>query len=107
MTRHAQLTPLRLVATIALSLLVTPMRAAANDVLMEWNQIALAASAAQGPVPQVRTRAVVHVSVHDAVNAVSCDYRIYLAIGCGAWGAAEAGAIGAGPGALGGVIPAQ
>ncbi len=45
MTRHPQLTPLRLVATIALlvGLLLTPMRAAANDVVMEWNQIALAA----------------------------------------------------------------
>ena len=82
MTRHPHLTPLRLVATITVSLLVTPMRATANDVVMEWNQIALAASAAQGPVPQIRTMAVVHVSVHDAVNAITCDYRTYLPIGC-------------------------
>ena len=62
MTRHPQLSPLRLVATIALlvGLLLTPMRAAANDVVMEWNQIALAATAAQGPVPQIRSMAIVH-----------------------------------------------
>ena len=107
MTRHPQLTPLHLVAAIALSLLVTPMRATANDVVMEWNQIALAASAAQGPVPQIRTMAVVHVSVHDAVNAITCDYRIYLAIGCGAWGSPEAAAIGAAHRALVGLFPAQ
>ena len=63
MTRHPHLTPLRLVATIALpvGLLLAPMRATANDVVMEWNQIALAATAAQGPVRR-SIMAIVHVS---------------------------------------------
>ena len=52
---------------------------------MEWNQIALAATvtAGQGPVPQIRTMAIVPVSVHDAVNAITCEYGTYLSIHCG------------------------
>ena len=109
MTRHPHLIPFRLVATIALpvGLLLAPMRATANDVVMEWNQIALAATAAQGPVPQIRSMAIVHVSVHDAVNAISCTYRTYLALGCGPWGTADAAAIGAAHRALVGLFPAQ
>ena len=61
-----------LIATTALvaGLLLTPVLASADDVVMEWNQIALAATvtAGQGPLPQVRTMAIVQVSVHDAVN---------------------------------------
>jgi hypothetical protein len=80
-----------LIAATALlvGLLLTPIRANANDVVREWNQIALAATvtAAQGPVPQIRTMAIVHVSMHDAVNAITCDYRTYLSIQCGPWGA--------------------
>jgi hypothetical protein len=39
--------------------------------------------------------AIVHVSVHDAVNAITCDYRTYLSLRCGRWGTPEAAAIGA------------
>ena len=64
---------------------------------MEWNQIAYAAtvSAGQGPVPQIRTMAIAQVSVHDAVNAITCDYQTYLSLRCGPWGTPEAAAIGA------------
>ena len=51
--------------------------------------------------------AIVHVSVHDAVNAISCNYRTYLALGCGPWGTPEAAAIGAAYRALVGLFPAQ
>ena len=48
-----------LVATAALatSMLLTPVPARADNAVLEWNQIALAATvtAAQGPLPQIRT----------------------------------------------------
>ena len=97
-----------LTATALLAgLLFMPIKAYAEDVVMEWNQIALAATAGQGPVPQIRTMAIVHVSVHDAVNAFTCDYRTYLSIPCGPSGAPEAAAIGAAHRALAGLLPAQ
>ena len=51
--------------------------------------------------------AIVHASVHDAVNAITCDYRTYLPIGCFPWGTPEAAAIGAAYRALVGLFPAQ
>ena len=76
---------------------------------MEWNQIALAATvtAGQGPVPQIRSMAIVQVAVHDAVNAITCGNRTYLSITCGPWGSPEAAAIGAAYRALVGLFPAQ
>ena len=98
-----------LATTMLVALLLTSVSAGADDAVMEWNQIALAATvtAGQGPVPQIRTMAIVQVSVHDAVNAITCDYRTYLSIRCGPWGAPEAAAIGAAHRALAGLVPAQ
>jgi hypothetical protein len=94
---------------LLMGLLLTPVRASAADAVLEWNQIALSATvtAGQGPIPQIRTMAIVHVSVHDAVNAISCDYQTYLSIRCGPWGEPEAAAIGAAHRALVGLLPAQ
>jgi hypothetical protein len=101
----------RLVVRIALivAVLFTPIGASAGDAVTDWNQIALAATttANQGPIPQIRTMAIVHVSMHDAVNAITCDYRTYLSIRCGAAGTPEAAAIGAAHRALVGLLPAQ
>jgi hypothetical protein len=96
----------------ALSVIVFLTSAAparADDAVMEWNQIALAATvtAGQGPVPQIRTMAIVQVSVHDAVNAITCDYRTYLPIHCGRWGSPDAAAIAAAHRVLVGLLPAQ
>ena len=102
-------TPRPLITTGALAaLLLAPLAAgASDDVVLEWNQIALDATvtAGQGPVPQIRTMTIVQVSVHDAVNAITCDYRTYLSIRCGPWGAPEAAAIGAAHRALAGLVP--
>jgi hypothetical protein len=102
----------RLVATagMVLGLFVTSPAAHEADAVLEWNQIALAATvtAGQGPVPQIRTMAIVHVSVHDAVNAVSRRYKTYLDIDRIRWGAsADAAAIAAAHHALVSVFPAQ
>jgi hypothetical protein len=98
-----------LIAALPLIVFLTSAPARADDAVMEWNQIALAATvtAGQGPVPQIRTMAIVQVSVHDAVNAITCDYRTYLPIHCGWWGSPEAAAIGAAHRALAGLLPAQ
>ena len=52
------------IAALPVTVLLTPASARADDAVMEWNRIALAATvtAAQGPVPQIRTMAIVQVS---------------------------------------------
>jgi hypothetical protein len=94
-------------AALLAGLLLLPVPASAEDAVMEWNQIAVAATAALGPVPQIRSMAIVQVSVHDAVNAITCQYRTYLSIPCGAWGSPDGAAIGAAHRALVGLFPAQ
>jgi hypothetical protein len=84
--------------------------AAASDAVMEWNQIALAATvtANQGPLPQIRSMAIVHVSVHDAVNAITGDYTTYLGVGSRTGGPSpDAAAIGAAHYALVKLFPSQ
>jgi PAP2 superfamily len=81
-----------------------------NDVVMEWNQTALAATvtAGQGPVPQIRSMTIVQVSVHDAVNTISAKHSTYLAAGPAPAGAsAEAAAIAAAHRALVTLFPLQ
>jgi hypothetical protein len=95
---------------VLLNLLVTSSAARADDVVLEWNQIALAATvtAGQGPVPQIRSMAIVHVAVHDAVNAITRDYQTYQRVSRISWGlSADAAAIAAAHTALVGLLPAQ
>jgi hypothetical protein len=82
----------------------------APDPVLEWNRIAFDATvtAAQGPVPQIRTMAIVHVAMHDAVNAISRKYETYLDVRRRPWSASqEAAAIAAAHHALAGLFPAQ
>ena len=91
-------------------LLVTAVPVAASDAVLEWNQIALAATitAGQGPVPQTRSMAIVQVSMHDAVNAITHQYETYLSHAAPPVGAdPEAAAIGAAHAALIRLFPAQ
>jgi hypothetical protein len=107
------LTRIRFGTTIAAFLLscsLAPPAGAVGDPVMEWNRIALAATttAGQGPVPQARTMTIVHVAVHDAVNAITGQHRTYLSHGVAPAGAsAEAAAIAAAHGALVTVFPSQ
>jgi hypothetical protein len=101
--------PFAVATFFAFVLLASVPAVAADDAVMEWNQIALAATVAagQGPLPQVRSMAIVQVSVHDAVNAITCDYRTYLPLPCARWGHPDAAAIGAAHRALVGLFPTQ
>jgi hypothetical protein len=97
-------------AAVLVGLLATCPTARASDAVTEWNQVALAATvtANQGPLPQIRSMAIVHVSIHDAVNAVTREYETYLNIGRHPWvGSADAAAIGAAHYALASLFPPQ
>jgi hypothetical protein len=96
-------------AVVAVGLLATCPQARASDTVGEWNQIALAATvtANQGPLPQIRSMAIVQVSVHDAVNAITQQYDTYLNIS-GRWEAsADAAAIAAAHHVLVNLFPPQ
>lgn len=70
-------------AIIGWGLLGTPAPASAGDPVMEWNQIAqnLIVIPALSPVQQTRAMAIVHVAVHDAVNAFTNQYERYSHVG--------------------------
>jgi hypothetical protein len=80
------------------------------DTVMEWNEIALAATvtANQGPLPQLRTMTIVQMAVHDAVNVITRQHRRYLSYTHPQAGAsAEAAAIAAAHRTLATLFPAQ
>jgi hypothetical protein len=56
--------------------------AQANDVVLEWNQHAVALTllpaSALAPVQQTRVMAIFHLAVHDAVNGITGEYETYL-----------------------------
>ena len=71
-----------------------------QDPVMEWNEeavrLTLLPSSGLAPVQQTRTMAIVQVSVHDAVNGITRQYRTYLPSGPTPAGASpEAAAIAA------------
>ncbi|MGE5837913.1 MAG: hypothetical protein ACM4AI_25800, partial [Acidobacteriota bacterium] len=104
---------LRLIIATAVLLLggsLTPHAIALGDAVMEWNQIALAAtvSAGQGPLPQSRSMTIVQVAVHDAVNGITNKHDTYLPYGPAPAGASpEAAAIAAAHRALSTLFPSQ
>lgn len=80
------------------------------DVVTEWNQqavnLTLLPASAQAPVQQTRTMAIVHVSIHDAVNGITKEYATYLEPEAPPEGAsAEAAAIAAAYHALRNLFP--
>jgi hypothetical protein len=111
----------RLVGTsIALSLLLVYERGAAqathgkglgymtsDDVVLQWNAIAVATIGAQPPFPSTRLMATVQLAVFEAVNAISGKYEPYLGTIAAAAGAStEAAAITAAHGVLKAFFPA-
>src|SRR3982750_3569238 len=80
--------------------------------IMEWNQNALQATTMttppQGALVQIRSMAIVHASMHDAVNSITREYQTYLAPTPGSVGASpQAAAIAAANYALTQLFPAQ
>jgi hypothetical protein len=64
---------------IGLCILAAPALARAGNPVLEWNDIArqLVVVPALTPIQQTRAMAIVHVSVHDAINAVTGEYALY------------------------------
>lgn len=89
---------------------VTPAFAAADDPVLQWNDIAQAfiVVPAFTPVEQTRAMAIVHAAMHDAVNAVTGQYERYLAEPSAPAGISpEAAAIGAAYVAVRGVLNSE
>ena len=100
-------------STAVLFCLSLARTAAAGDTcspVMEWNQYALQATvtAGQGALPQIRSMAIVHASMHDGVNSITGEYRTYLPASAAFAGASpEAAAIAAAHYALTQLFPSQ
>jgi hypothetical protein len=78
-----------------------------DDVVLEWNEIAVATIGAQPPFPSTRFMAMVELSVFEAVNAITGRYEPYLGTLMAPAGAStEAAAITAAHGVLKALFPA-
>jgi hypothetical protein len=64
---------------IALWLCWMPASAAADDLVLRWNDIAARTATATNPFLQARHGAVVQLAVFEAVNAITGEYESYLA----------------------------
>jgi PAP2 superfamily protein len=85
-------------AAVAICVLAAPALAHAGDPVMEWNDTArrLTVVPALSPVQQTRVMAIVHVAMHDALNAITTEYEQYHATASAPVGATpEAAVIGA------------
>jgi hypothetical protein len=102
-----------LLGTVGVLALLTAVPAGTvngENAVLEWNRLALGATvtANQGPLPQMRSMAIVQVSMHDAVQAIAGDSDTYLPPGDPPNGAsAEAAAIAAAHAVLGELFPTQ
>lgn len=77
-----------------------------DDVVVQWNEIAVAAIGAQPPFPSTRSMATVQLAVFEAVNAISGTYQPYLGLITAPAGAStEAAAIMAAHGVLKAFFP--
>lgn len=92
--KHLASAPLR--APLAASLLAglslfapAPARA---DAVTEWNEIGVRATPGPPP-PQIRIMAIMHIAMHDALNAVQPRYRTYTAQPPAAAGASPEAAV--------------
>ena len=90
--------PIVLAVAAGLCVMMVPAPALADDPVREWNEIArqLIVVPAFAPVQQTRAMAIVHVAMHDAVNAITADYERYNPVGAPPAGASpQAAAIAA------------
>jgi hypothetical protein len=75
MTTHLRLRRAPLAAAVLMSLALLPAIAAA-DAVTEWNTIGTNATAGP-PLPQNRAMAMMHIAIHDALNAIDGRYAFY------------------------------
>src|SRR5262245_37846868 len=64
---------------VGLAALWTGSAYAATSPVSDWDAIAVqtALAAGQGQIPATRTLAIIHIAIHDALNAIDCRYERY------------------------------
>jgi hypothetical protein len=73
----------------------------ADEVVLQWNEIAVATVGTQPPFPSTRSMATVHLAMFEAVNAITSKYEPYLgSVAAPADASTEAAAISAAHGVL-------
>ena len=65
-------------AMLLVGLVLAPVTASAEDIVLKWNDIAARTAVATSPFNQARVMAIVQLSVFEAVNAITGDYEPYL-----------------------------
>jgi hypothetical protein len=78
--------PITCRACVVLLLVLTLPRPAAADIVTDWNVVVadLVGPRFGGPQQQARVRAMVHIAVHDALNAINPRYERYTSISAAA-----------------------
>jgi hypothetical protein len=69
---------LALASLILSSVAMSPAAAATEDLVLQWNAIAVTTAATSTPFAQARFAAITQLAVFEAVNAVTGDYQPYL-----------------------------
>src|SRR5262245_27817579 len=64
-------------SAIVVMVLFNPTRARA-DVVLDWNAVMVTTVSSQNPFAQARFAAITQLSVFEAVNAITHDYKPYL-----------------------------
>jgi hypothetical protein len=90
LSRHPRFAPLAAALLAAATLL--PSAPAAADPVTEWNEIGIGATPGP-PIPQFRIMAIMHIAMHDALNAIQPRYETYTAQPPAAAGASPQAAV--------------
>ena len=68
----------RAFVVMLLAVLIASPAMAQDDIVLKWNEIASRTATATHPFNQARVMAIVQLSVFEAVNAITGDYKPYL-----------------------------
>ena len=70
---------LRVLAIVFVTAVIShPSTAAADDIVLRWNEIAARTATTTSPFNQARVGAIVQLAVFEAVNAITGEYESYL-----------------------------
>ena len=95
MRRNESTRPFWLASLVSVAILWTGSAYAATSPVSDWNAIAVQTllAAGQGSIPATRTLAIIHIAIHDALNAIDSRYERYVFTGTAPHGASVDAAI--------------
>jgi hypothetical protein len=95
MRRNKSNRPFWLASLVSVAVLWTSSAYAATSQVSDWDAIAVQTllAAGQGQIPATRTLAIVHLAIHDALNAIDSRYERYAFTGAAPNGASVDAAI--------------